>query len=378
MKKFFHCIFSLLFITSYAFAQDKYPIITIKNGSSIERADVLVSIPWTKILKADPKIDTAKFLVMNKYTETEVPHQLEYKGEKEVQNLLLQVSVKAKEHLTLIIFAAKPKAVTPKTYARYVPERKDDFAWENDKIAFRMYGKALEKTSEDAYGIDVWVKRTSKLVINDRYKKNDYHKDHGDGLDYYSVGFTLGAGGMAPYVKDSVRYSGNYKTSKVLDNGPLRSSFQLTYDEWDAAGIKVKVTKTISIDAGSQLNRIENLYTFSAQGKNLPVAIGLSTRNENEKKLLLDKNGILGYWEPVHGDDGITGVGAVTLNSLKSATAQSKQALGITEVKNNVPYVYYAGAAWNKAGKITNENEWFSYLQKYQNELKSPLKVSVK
>ena len=28
----------------------------------------------------------------------------------------------------------------------YVPERKDDFAWENDKIAFRAYGKALRKT----------------------------------------------------------------------------------------------------------------------------------------------------------------------------------------------------------------------------------------
>jgi hypothetical protein len=182
---------------------------------------------------------------------------------------------------------------------------------------------------------------------------------------------------MAPYLKDTVRYSGNYRSSKVLDNGPLRSTFQLSYDEWNAAGIKVKVTKTISIDAGSQLNRIENLYTYSSSG-NLPVAIGLSTRNEAAKKLLLDKTGVLGYWEPVHGNDGITGVGAVTLNPLQNAIDAPKQALGITALKNNVPYVYYAGAVWNKAGEITTETAWFTYLRNFQQELKSPLKVVVK
>ncbi|QPH38991.1 DUF4861 family protein [Pedobacter endophyticus] len=376
MKTTFFSIL-LLIIASVSFAQYQYPMITVSNPSSIARKDVIVSIPWVDVLKADPTIDTAKFLVMNKFTETEIPHQLEYKGEKTVQNLLLQVSVKAKESLTLLIFAEQAKSVSPKTFARYVPERKDDFAWENDKIAFRMYGKALEGTSEDAKGIDVWVKRTSKLVVNDRYKKNDYHTDHGDGLDYYSVGFTLGAGGMAPFINDTVYYSGNYRSSKVLDNGPLRSTFQLTYDEWNAAGFKVNVVKTISLDAGSQLNRIESLYTYTGGGK-LPVAIGLATRGEQAMKVLSDTRGVMGYWEPVHGKDGITGVGAVTEKAVKKTIMQPKQMLTLTEVKNNVPFVYYAGAAWNKAEEITSETEWFKYLQKFKEELKSPLKVSIK
>ena len=378
MKKIIPGVFLLLFIAGYALAQDKYPTITVKNGSSIDRTNTLIAIPWTDVLKADPDIDTANFSVMNKFTETEIPHQLEYRGEKAVQNLLLQVSVKAKEALTLLVFAKKAAPVSPKTYARYVPERKDDFAWENDKIAFRMYGKALENTSEDAKGIDVWVKSTPKLVVNDRYKKNDYHNDHGDGLDYYSVGFTLGAGGMAPFMNDTVYFSGNYRNSKVLDNGPLRSTFQLTYDEWNAGGNKVNVIKTISIDAGSQLNRIESLYTFSDGGGKLPVAIGLATRAEKEKKIFFDKKGILGYWEPVHGNDGITGVAAVSEKPLQKTLNQPKQVLALTEVRNNQPYVYYAGAAWNKAGEINNETEWFNYLQKFKKELQSPLKVSVK
>lgn len=376
MKKSIKYILAVLFFYSTVSAQQKSTIV-ITNTANQDRNAAVVGVNWATILKSNPKIDTANFKVINSATQEEIPFQLEHKGQPKIQNLLLQVSVKAKGKTELAIVAGKASPVKAKTYARYIPERKDDFAWENDKVAFRMYGKALEKTSEDAYGIDFWTKSTANLVINDRYKKNDYHKDHGDGLDYYTVGFTLGAGGMAPYIKDTVRYSGNYRSSKVLDNGPLRSTFQLTYDEWNAAGMKVNVIKTISIDAGSQLNRIEHLYTFTGSGS-LPVAIGLSTRNEASKKLLLDKTGVLGYWEPVHGDDGITGVGAVTLSPLQNTADAPKQALGITTVKNNVPYVYFAGAAWNKAGEITSETAWFDYLKNYQQQLKSPLKVVVK
>ena len=31
------------------------------------------------------------------------------------------------------------------TYARFVPEREDDFAWENDLVAFRAYGPAMRR-----------------------------------------------------------------------------------------------------------------------------------------------------------------------------------------------------------------------------------------
>ncbi|WP_443944409.1 DUF4861 family protein [Pedobacter sp. AW1-32] len=373
--KILKLILPFVLSTVAVFAQQK--TISISNASTLDRKQAVVSIPWSSIVKVYPEIDTLNFKIVDRNSRNEIPFQIEHRGKADIQNLLIQVSVPAKKTVQLNIEAGKPLPVTVKTFARYVPERKDDFAWENDKIAFRMYGKALEKTSEDAYGIDVWVKNTPKMVVDERYRKNDYHKDHGDGLDYYSVGFTLGAGSMAPFVKDSVRYSGNYRSSKVLDNGPLRSTFQLTYDSWNAAGIKVKVVKTISIDAGSQLNRIENLYTFSTTG-NLPVAIGLATRNEADKKLLLDKNGLLGYWEPIHGNDGITGVGVVDLKPLQAAYNAPKQALGITEVQNNVPYVYYAGAVWNNAGKITDADAWFAYLKNFKQALKFPLKVLVK
>jgi len=372
--KFFFSLF--LFLPMLLLAQTKGTI-TIQNNSDLERKEVVVAIKWKTILERYPQIDTANFVVVNSLTNKQVPYQLEHKGLPDVQNLLLQVSVKSKATLLLFIQKGKPNVFKTKTYARYIPERLDDFAWENDRIAFRAYGKALEGTRDDAYGLDVWVKRTDNMVINERYKVGEYHVDHGNGLDYYKVGFTLGAGSMAPYVKDSVRYSGNYHRWKLLDKGILRSTFQLEYDTWDAGGIKVKCTKTISLDAGSQLNRIENVYTYE-DNKPLPVVVGLAKRPETGILSLNEQQGIMGYWEPAHGADGTTGVGAILTTPVKNMLVKNNQLVAISEVINNEAIVYYAGAVWDKAGKITNSVQWFEYLNQFSQGLKNPLLINIK
>lgn len=82
-----------------------------------------------------------------------------------------------------------------------------------------MYGPALQATGERAFGYDVWVKSVREPVVEARYaselnpetmeqiaklKKTNpqaadelyrsvsYHVDHGNGLDCYKVGPTLG------------------------------------------------------------------------------------------------------------------------------------------------------------------------------------------
>ncbi|WP_264524848.1 DUF4861 domain-containing protein [Flavobacterium sp. N502536] len=364
----------ILPITSVA--QTKAMVI-LQNNSAFDRKETVVAIPWKTILSSYPQIDTANFVVLNTLTKKQISYQLEHHGNAAIQNLLVQIDLKAKSALNLSIQKGKPEIFAPKTYARYVPERLDDFAWENDKIAFRAYGKALEKTEGDAYGYDVWVKRTDKLVVNDRYKRNDYHIDHGDGLDYYHVGHTLGAGNMAPYVKDTIRYSGNYHQWKILDKGPLRTTFQLTFDSWNAGGIKVKATKIISIDAGSQLNRIENIYTFDDKNP-LPVVVGIIRREKAGILSLNEQQGIMGYWEPAFDKEGTTGLGSILTTPATIMWVNKEQLLTKTAVKNNEPLVYYTGAVWDKAGKITSAKQWFNYLDHFNEELKNPLIISVK
>jgi len=376
MKRILTLTFAFLFVGNlHAFAQILAKIV-INNKSISLRKDAVVEIPWSEIVKVAPTIDTANFIVVQQLNGQEVAHQLEYKGLRTVQNLLVQLSVGADEQVMLQVKKGKPSPYDTKTYARFVPERKDDFAWENDKIAFRMYGKALENTKENAHGIDVWAKRTAKMVINDRYKLDKYHIDHGDGLDYYHVGKTLGAGNIAPYLADSVWYLGNFTAYKVLDNGPLRSTFQLVYPAANANGLAISAVKTITIDAGSQMNKIAHVYTFNNRTE-IPVAVGFIFRNEPDKLTLTDPDGVVGYWEPAHGEDGITGVGAILPSKPTSYVKQKKQLLAISTAKNNQPFIYYAGAAWNKAGEITNKEQWFNYLNNYKRDLAAPLTVKV-
>jgi hypothetical protein len=378
MNKILNSLLLLAGFIAPVLAQKPSPktIIIITNPSGQARTNEVIAVRWSAIIKKYKTIDTANFKVMDQATKQELPFQLEHSGLPAIQNLLVQVSLKPNESRKLVLEAGKPAAAIQKTYARYVPERYDDFAWENDKVAFRMYGKALESKKDNAWGTDVWSKKTSKLVINDWYKTGDYHTDHGDGMDYYSVGFTLGAGDIAPFVQDSIYFSKNYHHWKVLDNGPLRSTFQLGYDAWDVAGKPVKVTKTISLDAGSQLNKVEASYTYDGQDA-LPVVIGIVQRKEPGKTFTDAQQGIMGYWEPQHGADGITGVGTITMQPGIKINTDKGHLLTHATVKHNQPIVYYNGAAWNKANEITTAEQWFAYLKTFKDRLSQPLKVEV-
>ncbi len=374
--KLIQFLFLALVLPLPILAQTKATV-SIQNNSNLNRNETVLAIKWKSISASYPKIDTSNFVVIDLKTKKQIPFQLEHRGNSAIQNLLVQIDIKAKSAVNLSIEKGKPALFTAKTYARFVPERKDDFAWENDKIAFRTYGKALEKTEGDAYGYDVWVKRTDKLVLNDRYKRDDYHIDHGDGLDYYHVGYTLGAGNMAPFVNDTIRYSANYHQWKVLDNGPLRSTFQLTFDTWNAGGIKVKAVKTISLDAGSQLNRIENNYIFEDK-KPMQVVVGIIRREKAGVISLNEQQGIMGYWEPTFDKDGTTAVGSILTTPIENMWVDKAQLLAKTSVKSNEPIIYYTGAAWDKAGEITTAKQWFDYLNNFYQQINNPLLVNIK
>ncbi|MFG6686769.1 DUF4861 family protein [Mariniflexile sp. HNIBRBA6329] len=347
--------------------------ITIKNNTRIDYNDKVIELKFKEIKNHFSWLSEGNFKIINKNTKKELPYQLEYKGIKRPINVLIQLTLKQKEKLELTLLEENPSDFKVKTFARFVPERADDFAWENDKIAFRTYGKALELTpKQNAYGIDVWVKRTDKMIINERYKRGKYHEDHGDGLDYYHVGYTLGAGNCAPFLNDSIWYSKNYTKYEVLDNGPLRTTFKLYFDEWDVAKYKVRATKTITLDAGSQCNKIEVHYYSSSKGR-IPIAVGIIKREEEGHVLFDKQKGVLGYWEPTYEKYGTTGVGVVIPLKMDEMKARKDQYLAVFKVPLNKVFTYYSGAAWDRAGEFTSNTQWFNYLKDFRSmsEIKS-------
>ena len=191
------------------------------------------------------------------------------------------------------------------------------------------------------------------------------------------MGLTLGAGGIAPYINDTIWYAGTYSNWQILDNGPLRSTFQLQYDVWTAAGRKVKMTNTISIDAGAQLSK--NKVQFeTGDTLPLPFVTGIIKRKEAGEMLLNEAAGLMAYWEPQHGKDGTTGVACLLTTPVTRMAVNKEQLLAASAAQNGKEIIYYNGAAWDKAGIITSAKSWFNYLQHFQDRLKSPLVISIK
>jgi hypothetical protein len=264
-----------------------------------------------------------------------------------------------------------------KAYGRFVRERRDDFAWENDRVAHRMYGAALETWAQEpltSSAVDAWVKRTRRLVINDWYMVDDYHRDHGDGADLYSAGKSRGCGGNGIWDGGRLYPSANFRDSRVLANGPLRVMFELTYAPWTAAGQTVSERKRITLDAGQNLSRFESFY--QAGGRALQQAAGIK-KPADSVVLRSKEQGILRTWEVVK-EAGHLGCGIVVDPAAIVDVAEADgNVLVVSGVPPASPAAYYAGFGWDRSGDFADMAAWDRYLDQFAQRLHAPLQVKL-
>lgn len=375
MQKTIGFILACALLTTSCAEQQKS--IVVNNPTDIARAE-LISIPYEEFT-THFGVDSI-FSVKLVNSETELPYQLEKRGNTTPENVLIWVPVDAKGEVTLAVAKQETKPeFKAQTYARFVPERFDDFAWENNVLAFRMYGKALEGRPDDAQGTDVWAKRTEELVIDKWYKEGDYHTDHGEGLDYYSVGQTLGAGDIMPYFDGKVHFTKHYREYQILDNGPLRTTFTLSFEPEELNGQTISLTKTISLDAGQHFNKVV-VDLKNQQSESTPVVVGLARRSESEPQCDYNESSrSLAYWEPDIQGHGHTGTALILTESKpKFIDNDNTQFLLSTEVQQDKLFIYYNGAAWNKAGQVTSAQEWKGFVEKQVEKISNPLVVKLK
>lgn len=261
-----------------------------------------------------------------------------------------------------------------RVYGRFVRERYDDFAWENDRVAHRMYGAALETWQKEpltSSSVDVWLKRTRKLIVNDWYMVDDYHRDTGEGADFYSAGKSRGCGGSGIWRDGKLVVSKNFRDSRVLANGPIRLVFELRYPVWEAAGIRME-TKRITLDAGQNFNRFESRYDVDGPGE-LQFATGFKKFAATDVRIERDA-GWMRAWGPVVGGTGKYGC-AIVLDP--SVIVDVTEADGNHLIVARRPAVYYAGTGWDKSGDFADVNEFDRYVEQWARRVKSPLRVEV-
>lgn len=368
-------------------AAQRAPTLTVRaeNALAVARNDETVTVPWTTVRRALPEAAPGRVRVTDANGAELLSQVVDNNGDGTMDELLFVADFRSGEKLSFTVAAAAPNAkATPRTFL-YHDDPRDDVAWESDRIAFRIYGEGLKKTSSamSSSGIDVWPKRLRKLVVDAWYKKGHdaYHIDLGEGADYFDVGETLGAGGTAIWVGDTIYRADNFKAYKFLANGPVRAIFELRYDAWNARGRMISETKRFSIDAGQNLYRQESV--FRADGAaDIPYVIGVVKRPGMIGIMNRDKSwGWLTGWGPMalkNGGHGELGT-AVLLpsNRIDGWKEAHGHYLALSHAKSGEPVVHYIGAGWTASGDFPTPQSWWAYLNGFADRLSSPIKVTV-
>lgn len=277
---------------------------------------------------------------------------------------------KMKKYLFIIfallsLTACHKEAVQPKVFGRYVPERKDDFAWENEYAAFRMYGPAL-KAENPSNGVDLWLKTSPELVVDSFYYREHvlglpYHINYGKGLDCYKVGHTCGAGGLIVLANDTTYIGGPYDRWTILEQTPERFVFRLEYDSLLIAGHILQETITITAEAGEPMNRAEVVLTGSYDGE-LLVGGGIYMHDTIDHFEVYEELGTVYYEEDALSDktaaqmnydfNGSTSQGRIYLTvRTPDATVTDIQDGNLIAVKDyqlGDTLTYFFGATWSE------------------------------
>ncbi|SFU56180.1 protein of unknown function [Pustulibacterium marinum] len=366
--------------------------LTIENQLSFDREEV-VSIPIEDLDGILKNTSPDNLRIKHADSTSYLPTQwVDIDLDGSPDEFLFMAKIAAKNVNTYILVAdstiAKPESKLT-TYSRFVPERTDDYTWENDKIAFRTYGPTGQKEalagvpgSTLSSGIDLWLKRTSRSVINDWYKgyQTDpmyYHRDKGEGYDPYHVGGSRGVGGIGIYENDSLIVSQNFMHYKTIAEGPLRTVFELSYDPWSP--YEVQETKRISLDLGANFSKFEISLKAAKEVPNYTVGLTMH-KNEGQSKIDVE-DGWVRYWEKI--DDAYVGEGIVMptkeIDSAFTIVSEVPDASQIyIKAKPTEKLVYYAGFAWQKSGQVKTVEDWELILDQKAKSIASPLEVTFK
>lgn len=346
----------------------------------------------------------------------EIPSQITYDGK-----LIFQAGVGSKGKSVYYAQQGTPKQYETRVKGRLFIERQDEFGWENDCVAYRVYGHG------GAVGYDLFNKSTSDLMLDYWYASEQnqemrsvskqlhdrgyhdladqvynafcYHIDHGKGMDCYTVGPTLGGGANALLNEDGSLFMPKcYKTFEILDQGPLRFTVRFTYPEQNFNGEKIVETRIISLDAGSHFNRVAISYRGLTKPYNM-VAGTVVHKSNPSAYIISNENGYLGYedlgdasvYNEKYRNELSKQMGKIYIGllfpekSISMSYQQRENGIAAGHIlasmlyKPNTTYTYYFGSGWDK-NPNTNLNsltDWEAYLNKAAQWVRQPLKVKL-
>jgi len=366
--------------------------LTITNPGDTQRQEV-VETDYQVICQKLDSADTP-VVVYNAFGQ-EQAYQITFDG-----LLLLDVAVQPHSTVTYTITKGTPSTFRPSAQGKIYPERADDLTWENDRGIYRMYGPALQRSGEKAFGTDIWVKNTPEPVVEERYRQhlwgvglrdslnrigkkkeaNDiymatsFHHDHGYGLDCYAVGPSLGCGAPALMQDRQLIFPYCWKECVICDNGPLRFTAELTYG---ATADGIKEHRLIRLDKGSHFNRMTVFY----EGITKPMAFAAGVVLHSDDNLMLGKDCVL-YADPTENPQVYQSqiyVGTLFPNGVDETIlleGDKRHGVGIVRNYSGKPYTYYFGSSWS-GYDVRTFAQWQLIANEYLHNLANPLLIRI-
>ena len=351
--------------------------ITVTNDTDIDRSYETVEICQKDL--AGIKLDS---VIVTDAEGSAVATQVYMDRDGNVK-LLFQATVPAQSEKVYTIVEGTPETYPVQAYSRYVPERLDDYAYENNVIAGRIYGPALEFPR--TFGSDIWVKCTDRLVIDDWFAKADYHHNYGEGMDCYKVDNTLGGGALVPYTGSDKFFTGdNYASQKHICDGPVRTEAIFEYGPFDVDGKEMSATRVLTLDANSHFVKWET--TFHCAGTDsISVVLGAVIHDvtgiKNELNWIAFTEKASDSADPDR--DGNISVAVIydkaelDDNPYYTSGKEAGHAVIITDEKVEKPITTWTGSGWSQGG-IASQDEWEKTVRDFSFSRQHPLKVTVK
>ncbi len=268
--------------------------------------------------------------------------------------------VKPLERLGLYAMADSPDL--PRTHVMHA--RGSDLAWENDRIAFRVFGP--EVRDKVGSGIDVWAKSVNYPILGKWYRLNaegkDYHTNRGEGCDFYDMGRRRGCGALALWVDEKPYPPETYDAYRITTNQNSKLAFELDYLTWNLPHpMELEERRTIEMGMGTNLFKVTS--TFKC-GENRPMTVALGLSAFGKAELFRDeKQGLLYVWEQINPAHGSLGT-AILFNpdDFTGFANHEGDEFILINVQTNVPFSYYAGAGWDNSNDFQDKDDWHEYL----------------
>ena len=356
---------------------------TVKNPSGVFLPQSTAQPLWDDVLKKLPGAKFGTVAVMDGMAARWLTTQVVLPSENNPPpGILFQTDLHKQQTRTFIVVSGVDTNALPqpilRTTARFVPERMDDFAWENDRTAYRAYGPALwavdgakpGKPAATGSGIDVWGKNDRLPVVDRMYKEKNYHaSDLGYGIDCYKVGTGPGCGGPAILADGKYIQPITFDKWTVLAAGPILSFFRLDYAPVDVAGKKVTVSRTFCCWLGSDFF----LVNTSVDAPDAALACGVSYRPAEASSAAKGK-GWAACWERAQDNlPMFNGVALIVPNGDEPVV--QGEAAWITPSKRGSEVVALAGSCWSGGKDYKTADEWFAAVARMRERMNVQLEI---